>query len=266
MMTEIENNSQDTVKIPEFGEVEVILAVNAEGCVDPRESLSPKEVQGTNNNWNTAIHHEGAERSPGASFGKAMSLKGAVPTLSPQKAVDIVRGWEESEGRTFTLHEADQVHGNGLGCGHIDKASDDTNQKLFELEAESVRQMRDYVKESTATGDMKVDVPKLTGAHREKAVLVVLSDDKTVRATDGKEEFFRFDALRHDKSLKKLAQYARNNGVQVEDTDLIAAAEKQRNAILMLLAGGLPIYEIDLRDGKKIVTPKGTVPELSSTN
>ncbi len=120
MMTEMENNFQDTIRIPEFGEVDIIPTSNTKGCVDPRESLSPEQVQGDNSNWNSVVHNEGAERSPGASFGQAMSLKAAVPELSPQQTVDIVRGWEESEGargatnpHVYVLQPGDQPRAAG---------------------------------------------------------------------------------------------------------------------------------------------------------
>lgn len=262
----------EQVHIPDFGEFNVIPAINAEGCVDPRESLTfvePKGELATFMNHNPAVkrihHHDGAERSPGASFGKAMSLAGAVPGLSPQQAVDIVTEWEESEERKFTLHEDDHAyHVHGLGCGHVDKACMVENEAAFGLPSEKVQAMKEYVLQKTGEREMTVEVPMLTKNHREKGVLVVLSDDKTVEATDGKNDFFRFDATRHDRSLERLADFAQTKGIAVLPSVLKASAEKQRNAVLGLLAPGLPVYLIDLRQQrqqKEVVTFLQKIPQ-----
>lgn len=265
-----ENNRYiEKITIPEFGDVEIIDAINAVGCVDPRKSLVFIEPLGQlakemkhNPNIRRLQHHDGAERSPGASFGKAMSLLGADPELTPQRAVDLVREWEESEGRTFTMHEDDHSYGHGLGCGHIDRSSKKENEALYGLPSEKVRTMKDYVLESAKQGEMRAEVPMLTNSHREKGVLVVLSKDKTViPVSDSGEEFFRFDATRHDASLGRLASFVRSKGVAVNAEALITSAERQRNATLMLLAAGHPIYEINLQGQTRSITAKGTVPQ-----
>lgn len=262
----VEPNSPEVIQLPEFGEFIVIEAINAEECIDPRKSLEFIEPEGElaalisyNPNIVRSHHYDGSERSPAGSFGKAMSLLGAVPDLLPQRAVDIVKEWDESEGRTFTLHEDDNAHGHGLGCKHVDIASQQENEELYGLPSDKVVAMRDYIVSKAKQKEMTVDVPMLTHSHREKGVLIVLSDNKTVMATNGKDEFFRFDATRHDKSLDRLAYFAQGRGIPVNADILKATAERQRNATLMLVAPNLPIYEIDLRGQTITITPKGTV-------
>lgn len=259
-------NNPQTQEMINFGNVRVIKATNEEGCVDPRESLTfitPEGELADGLNYNPdvirSVHDSGAERSPGGAFGKAMTLAAAVPELSAEQAVGLVIDWEKSEGRTFLLHEDDHEHTDSLGCGHIDRASKNENESLFGLPSEKVRAMRDHVQVQLKERKIKVKVPVLKDKHREKAVLVVLSDDKTVEATDGSNQFFRFDEIRHNKSLAHLAAFAQAKGINVTAEALKESAEKQRNAILGLLAAGLPIYEINLLGKEPVVNFAGVV-------
>lgn len=267
-MTEVEPvpNRQTThkkgIRIPEFGTVALIPAENFEGCVDPRRSLVFLPPIGDlanqisyNSNILRAPLYPGAERSPGASFGKAMSLAAAAPGLTAQEAVDYVREWEESEGRVFTIHQDDGKHGSG--CGHIDRASEENTEGLYgpDLPSAKVREMRDYVMEKISNGDIMGYVPMLAGKHKEKAVLVVYSEDETVEASDGNEEFFRFDATRHDNSLRRLAEFVKTKKGQGDISNkLLEEATRQRNATLSRLAKGLPVYDINLKSHEPKVT------------
>lgn len=257
----------EKVQLPGFGAVSIIPAINAEGCVDPRKAalfiILLKELAKAMRYHPNVIrcdNYEGAERSPGASFGKAMSLAAAVPDLSSKRAINIVAEWEESEGRKFSLHEDDQVLGCKLGCSHADRASEAENEPLYGIPSAQVLEMRDYVISQVEAGEMQVAVPMLTKPHREKGVLWVLGEDQTVSATDGTDEFFRFDALRHERSLDRLAYFAQVRGIAVNAENLKLTAQKQRNATLSLLAAGLPIFQIDLRTPSHQVTKMGLVP------
>lgn len=277
----VERERNATIKIPdfihpetgertEFGRVKRIPATDAEGCIDPRDSvtfLEPRgelakmmeEHLGYRDNVKRVEHEQGAERSPGASFGKAMSLAGAMPELSPEQVVDLVSSWEESEGRKFTFHQDDHSHEDNLGCGHIDKACQSENEDLYGVPSEKVQAMKKYLLEKTGQKEMTVHAPMLTQKHREKGILKILSDDTTVTSTDGNEQFFRFDALRHEKSLDRLAEFVKNQGLEIDVDRLVASADQQRNATVQLLAAGLPIYELDLRGGSQNVKLVGIV-------
>lgn len=70
--------SLGTVEIPGGESLQIVEATNWRGCVDPRE------VEGIWTPSGTARLHllvPGEIRSPGASFGDMMALKGAVPEL-----------------------------------------------------------------------------------------------------------------------------------------------------------------------------------------
>ncbi len=265
LMTERDRRFGEKIRIPEFGEFDVVEAVDDDGCVDPRKAKDPQSNEALPNHSMRSSHSVGALRSPGATFGKAMAVAAAVPGISPQAAIEAVAEWKKSKGKNFTWHEDDHDHqqDDGLGCGHIDRASKAENENLYGLPSRVVRTMRDYVRQKVRGGEMKVEAPKLTGSHREKGVLVVLSEDKTVNPVANGNEFFRHDALRHDEEIKGIGRFLRSQGIPAGDENLLAAAEKQRNATLTLLAEDLPVYEVDLRNGKKEVTYKGRIPKRS---
>ncbi len=267
-----ETPSAEVVLIPDFGEVEIIPASDTSGCVDPRK---PKNIFQASRQFlrhifdhsyvSHAIHTEGAERSPGGSLGKVMSLMGAVPDLSPERAVDIVQAWEEHEKRKFFFHGDDHDHHDGLGCGHVDKARDPKNSALYGISSDRMEVMMDYIWKKIDNGNMRVKLSVYTDEHNEDAVLIVKSMDTTVAATttDDMHKFFRFDETRHDARLDCLAEFAQTEGVNVTAEDLINAAQQQRIATLMLLAAGKPIFEVDLRDKTNpTVIFKGNVPDL----
>ena len=243
-MDGLENHELDMpelVVIPEHGKVKVTAAIDTFGCVDPRKSVEDHPS-----------HADGFARVPGGTKGFVMTLMGAVPELSPQQAVDYVFSWEIARGRTPTFHIADNVHGSGTGCGHEDNASKEEHEELYGLNAQEVRDMTAYVHQIISQGTIKTDVCMLTGPHAEVGVLEVLSDDVTVQATDDRgNAFFRFDKTRHDKEIKTLAEFLMEKGVKVDADALLASAEKQRNATLMLLAKGKPVYRIDLRKNRR---------------
>jgi hypothetical protein len=261
-MTERDWRFADKIEIPEVGEFEVIDVTDDDGCVDPRKFLDPRDIRDSDRNpyYKRTPHLVGAVRSPGATFGKAMSLLGAVPDLPPEEAIETVSRWAASEGRTFSLHEDDHHHDdNELGCGHIDRASREKNEPLYGIPSRAVRAMRDFVRRKVRSGEIAVEAPKLTGTHKEEGVLIVRSKDKTVVPITGESEFFRFDETRHDDRLKRLARFAQQDGIPAEEDKLLQAAERQRNATLELLAPNRPVYEVDLRDGRKTVTYKGRI-------
>lgn len=249
----------ETVHIPDFGRVKVIPVKAGFGCVDPRASADGHPV-----------HENGYMRIPGGTKGIIMTLMGALPELSVREAVDYVFSWEKARGRVPTFHTADFVHGTGTGCGHEDNASKEEHEELYGLKAQKVREMTGYIKKILDTKTVTADVCMLTGDHAEVGVLEVLSDDATVEATDDRgNAFFRFDKTRHDREIEHLSTFLAEKGVEVNKDTLLSAAEKQRNATLMLLAKDKPLYRIDLRKEraqKNIVERVGYIGQKPSTS
>lgn len=275
-----------------FGSVEIVQGVDAEGCVDPRDSfmfnVQPEGLLAEALHYpqmQHTEHAEGAERAPGGGFGKVLALMGAVLDMEPALAVKLVAAWETSEGRSLSLHGDTHAHGDGLGCGHVDRSRMPTHEDLYGIKGSRVQEALDIVRETLKEGrtidaiktstdeslhlkdvgefPLAADVPILVNEHSERGVLVVLSDlfePRTVTAkTSNGLEMFRFDATRYDASLGRLAAYVAAQGVPLKVEDLKAAADKQRNATLKLLAKGLPIFEVDLRGGKNEITHIGIV-------
>lgn len=250
-----------TVYIPDFGKAALIDNTNHSGCIDPRNKISATP-EGA---FLHPINQEpGEERGPGSSAGKVMALMGVVPTLSPKDAIIIVKNFETVEGRKFSIHFDDKNHGNdldhnGTGCGHVDKASKKDNETLYGLSSDKVQEMSGLIHEFASNGDFEVEAPVLTGNHREEGVLVVQSDRLTVVPNIGDAPFFRFDETRHNSRLKRLAKVAQQDGVVVTGDELIKTATQQRNASVGLLAEGLPIFAVDLRNGKREAVLAGIV-------
>ena len=75
---------------------------------------------------------------------------------------------------------------------------------------------------------------------------MVNSLTRTLDAVTADVQCFRFDALRHDQSMQRLAIYLQSKSVDVNGDTLLAEAKKQREATLSLLAKGLPVYQVDV--------------------
>lgn len=239
----------EILKIPEFGELIIIPAINEHGCVDPRPAdiinRTPKHPNIINSH-----HHEGALRTPGASMGYVMALATAIPEIPVEKVVTTINQWENSEGRVFTLHGDNHRH--HTGCGHMDKALHKDHEALYGISSEKMANILNSMPAMLMNG-VRIKRPILTGEHKEKGVLIVVSENKTVKPRNNNGEFFRYDSLRHEKSLERLAIFVNQKKIPVNTELLKQAAKKQLGATLALLAGGLPIFELDLRGENHIV-------------
>jgi len=241
--------------IPDHGTTSIIGATNTSDCVDPRLlELAPDF--GTIVFKRTPDH--GAEKSPGATAGKIMALMLAVPRLDPISATQLVIRWEASEIRHPTIHTDNSGH--QIGCGHIAKAASGDYEDLYGIPASKVD---DMMGEITRLGEHGLFVVNslLTGPHKEEGVLIVKSTKRTVLPYVDNRPFFRFDQTRHDARLESLARYAQGvENVVVTGKQLRAAAKRQRNATLGLIAGGLPIYTVTFRKGYNTAIFSGRVP------
>lgn len=287
-LTHLEANIPEGVKIPEFGEVPVTDVINTEGCIDPRDSKKRgdfvEDIEFTELNENIIRvphdekvphepHDERGAKFPGASLGHAMALYAAAPEIAgkkitPQQAVDLVTEWEESEGRKYTHHEADHRGPKEIGCAHVDKASQEENEELYDISSEAVKTMRDYVKEKFKQGKKKAEVPVLTGDHNEEGLIIVLNKEKdpkpkTVGTTDDKgNKFFRYDVTLHMESLERLAEFVQEKGIRVEAKNIKAKAKKQVDATFGLVAAEKPIFAANFQGEKLFVSRIGSVPTL----
>lgn len=251
---------------------QIANAINESGCVDPRKSreLNNGKIYGDASIFiHRTIHKHEAVRFPGASFGYVMALLAAKPDLSIEKAVDLVNKFENLRGRTFTYHQ--DTHnkkgleaGEGLGCGHVDKAI--KYPELYGLKKDQAEAMVKYVDQKIGNEEMTANVPVLEGNHRESGVLIILTDKndpkpKTVVPIDDKgNEYFKYDKTMHEEELKRLANFACQNRIKITGSELLESARIQIDATLGLLAEGKPMSLIDLTTEDVKVTSMGNVP------
>ncbi len=258
-----EFDPQDIRSVSEFIKTHIIqLNTNETGCVDPRKSVT--FVSFLTEIIKRPKHDADVVRRPGASFGYVMVVMAAAPELSARRAVDLVIGWENNRGRSFTIHEDDYAYGNNgeLGCGHADRAAHRENQQMYGIPSKKVRQALGYL---SAIGHGQyphagsVSAPMVKGPHKENGVLVVLSEDQTVDPTHPGIEFFRFDKYIDDQRLADLVVFFKEKGIPVSIEVLQRESNRQLQATLHLLARNLPIYEADLRDNNREVRLIGIV-------
>lgn len=257
-----EISSLGKVELPNGRSLEVIPASDNVGCVDPRESLQFIELHGDplkspRLNVGRPEHEASAARFPGADAGLVMTLIAAVPDMPVARAVELVGEYAHRQGRKLLFHEGVPNHG-GFGCGLVDAASQEENEKDYGLLSSKVREMVDILKVLPQQQE-RVEVPVLKGKHREKAVVVVRSLTETVNPNDGVDEYFRYDEDRHMLELFNLTYFLNHHGVAVTDEQMREKAIKQKDATVKLLANGLPVYRIDLRNGKREVSELGVV-------
>jgi hypothetical protein len=189
------------------------------------------------------------------------------PDLSVDEAVPLlVVAWEMSpEEDRFAAFHSDTHGGEILGCGHLAMAACGRYSELYGVTGEVVKSVTNNLLSLNNVHSQTYGIPMarpiLLGRHRESRVLIVESDDYTV---DGQDSF-RYDHLRHDQRLARLAQYATVKAadgllrsVPLNTTfnaqELQEAASQQRNTTLGLLAVGLPIYVINMTTSTPNVT------------
>lgn len=254
-----------TITIPNLGNFEIIQAIDAQDCVDPRIALPAEQIPEAVNAAlpKSAIkdaRHEGAVKSPGGSFGLIMSLGSAMPDIEPKKVVELVAWWERENGRRVAAHADTHAGAATWGCGHHDRALNEENAEAYKIASERVRALSDALLDEVGNGNVRIEMPVLGGDHQEKAVMIVDDEDATVIPRNGENEVFRYDRLRHEKNLKSLAAYVREKGYPgLTDEMLEEAATAQLNATLGLLAKGLPVYTVTFKDGEPKVESIGTV-------
>lgn len=138
---------------------------------------------------------------------------------------------------------AKHMHHTLIGCGHLMKAASQRIRKPYDVTSKEVRRLMMYTR-NLVDISASVQLINLDGVHKEKAVLVIESDDYTVIAHDPKanEMFFIYDEKRDYEFMKKLVHEMNIPGVTFED--MKKESDIQLKATLKNLAKGFPIYRI----------------------
>lgn len=219
---------------------------------------------------------DGAIAFPGAHLGLSMAL--LAYGFAPEESFKLVYTFLQEKGENYCWHTDDhadpkndaEAHAGHdkpvIGCGHCNEAIKDGSH--YGAKAEDVRKLQEMVRAAQVAG-VGMESVNLTGGHAERAVLVVTSEDYTVKSWDEttNEQFFIYDKTRHEQLITELVAHI-NAGVtdetkQIDTQKLIEIAWKQTQATLGLLGSSKnkPIFTVDAASEQPVVTVFGRAPQ-----
>jgi hypothetical protein len=198
----------------------------------------------------------GALAIPGGHLGVSVSLLRLG--FTPQEAFSSVYDHVTSSGGQYDWH-TDHHEGHGdceVGCGHCNAAINQS--QFYGVESSLVRDLLQIVRDKQAevqTDEKKtVDCIVLDREHQEKGILVITSEEYTVKPWDQEDnnQYFIYDIVRHKNFLKKFVEDLNAQGREVDFDKLWKFTEEQTSATLGLLGSskGKPMYEVDFKDGE----------------
>lgn len=203
----------------------------------------------------------GALAIPGGHLGVSMSLLRLGYT--PQEAFSTVYDYVTQTGNQYDWH-TDHHEGHGdceVGCGHCNAAI--KQAQFYGVESSQVRELLQIVRDKQAEiqtdEDSKktVDCIVLDREHQEKGILIITSEEFTVKPWDQEEnnQYFIYDIVRHKKFLQKFVEDLNLQGRKVDFATLWKLTEEQTSSTLGLLGSskGKPMYEVDFKDGEPSV-------------
>ncbi len=230
-------------KTRRFVEQNTVPARKGRRCVDGRYD-------------STVDSNTGMISRPGGDFGYVMALM-RVNTelnlgLSTQECFEAIYEVVTRDDDNFymhTDHHADPLtsddHENTdhplIGCGHASKATNEDLAPLFGVNAQDMRDLITFVKQASSE-DEKIVIVNLPGDHDEKGVLSISSENLSVRSQNGDTMYFLYDEKRDNDFMKDLVEKLDIDGLSFDGFK--NAADSQLNAILELLAKGLPVYSV----------------------
>lgn len=203
----------------------------------------------------------GAIALPGAHLGISMAL--LELGFSPEDAFELVYSFVSKDGNPYCWHTDKHEGHNGVvvGCGHCNAAIG--RGEFYGVAGENVQKLLNLVR--TAQNDREnMELVILDREHAEKAILVVTSDDYTVKPWDQENDiqFFIYDKVRHLNLLKRLTDYLHEQGKDISLDALVDSSEKQTNATLGLLGSskGKPIFTVDVSGEEPVIELVGEAP------
>lgn len=188
---------------------------------------------------------EGALATPGADLGTSMALMKLG--LSPEEAFNLVYNFVTSNNQQYNYHtdQHDGDEGCVIGCGHCNKAIFDPNG--YQVTKDDLLVLLNIVNNKRQDSPDTMNRAVLNREHKEKGILIVTSDDKTIRPWDDADSmYFIYDQKRHEAYLRDfVAGLPDEYKTIVTYKDLLLAAKEQTTATLGRVATGLPIFEVD---------------------
>ncbi len=203
----------------------------------------------------------GAIAIPGAHLGVSMALLDLG--FSPEEAFEFVYKFVTKDGNPFCWHTDTHEghHGVIVGCGHCNAAIG--KGERYGVSGKNVQKLLELVRKAQNDRE-NMELVILDREHSEQAILVITSEDYTVKPWDQENEvqFFIYDKVRHLDLLKKFAQFLAEQGKVVAYEDLVSVSDKQTNATLGLLGSskGKPIYIVNFSGDEPLVELVGNAP------
>lgn len=207
---------------------------------------------------------EGAVAFAGAHIGVCMAL--VKLGISPADSFSIVYDYAKSAGQIFCWHtDTHEGHGCVVGCGHFNASIGSSSH--YGVESQSMTELLEIVRTAQEDrGDMEMVV--LDREHAEQAILVVTSEDYTVKPWDQEDDvqYFIYDKVRHLSLLEKVAAFAADRGFNVTAEALVTASEEHTNATLGLLGSskGKQIFTVDVSSSEPVVEEVGVAPVINA--
>jgi hypothetical protein len=271
LFDEFESERLESIYIPEIGPTSIVpVDESMRGCVDPRPVLPLFPLTRDRiplSERQRARYPISGVRSAGATAGVTMAGLALRPDVPVAEMMNLVTTWERARGRQVTIHgdtygiqtqSYDGGHTCGLGCGHIDRARQPENARLYGVSAKRIEELLHLRAREHNENPQVINAPILGGVHAEPAVLIVDSDTHTVDPQNA----FRYDRKLFHRQLRDLSQFAAGQGVRMHPDQLIEIADRQAMATLGLLAPGLPIQHVILEGNQRMVQPLGVVPTV----
>jgi hypothetical protein len=196
---------------------------------------------------------------PGADCGYVMALEAVNRKrnlgLTPEQCFNAVFKAVEKLNGTFYLHTdehtdpAPHEHNGLIGCGHLAKAGRKVFSWEYDVRSNDVREIVNYARNLIEVNS-NIEMINLAGKHEEIGVLLIHGDQHTILADNPKRKqmYFIYDVDRDRAFMKVLVATMNIEGVTFKD--MSQEADLQLDATLQNLAVGLPIYEVQFKEGK----------------
>jgi len=196
----------------------------------------------------------GAIALPGADLGISMAL--LKLGFSPEEAFAIVHNFVTEIGHPYCWHTDTHEghHGCVVGCGHCNVAIGKSHH--YGVPSERISELLDIVRQKQEE-QKNMEMVRLEREHAEKAILVIISTDYTVKPWDEEKnnQYFIYDQTHHENLLKNLVSHANMAGVSLSYDDLLSASKEHTNKTLGLLGSskGKPMFLVDVSGEKPVV-------------
>ena len=211
----------------------------------------------------------GSMARPGGHFGYVMALLAASNAeglaMSSEECFERVHAAVTNLGHRFSMHTDHATHppdAEGcthcasyvpIGCGHISKALDPTHARTYQVPVSEM----EAALASAHDKNGSIAMTNLPGSHKEDALLIVMSTERTVLPQFGDHSFFVYDAWRDHIFMERLVAELAVPGIHA--ATFFEAANTQLNATMRLVAPETPVFNLDLSSNRPVIALAGVM-------